>query len=121
MKAIVFAAALEEKLITPRSSFDCQQGSITFANHRYRDWRSFGRLTAREILAFSSNIGTFSIAERLGRKRLYSYLKLFGFGQRTGIDFPGEAQGILYSPNQWSLLSVPSISIVERKHIPPKR
>ncbi|MFC1850033.1 peptidoglycan D,D-transpeptidase FtsI family protein [candidate division CSSED10-310 bacterium] len=111
IKALIFSAAFEEKIIQPDSRFYCKNGSITYANHTFHDWKPFQWLTAREILAFSSNVGTITIAEKLGAKKIHHYLHRFGLGSKTEIDYPGESQGILYSPQSWSKLSLPSVSI----------
>jgi cell division protein FtsI (penicillin-binding protein 3) len=59
-------------------------------------------LTLTGVLAKSSNLGAIQVAETIGRDKLYSYLKAFGIGDPTGIDFPGESRGILSPPSQWS-------------------
>ena len=63
--------------------------------HTLRDHEKYGWLTAEQVIMKSSNIGTFKMARELGRERLYRMARRFGFGEKTGIDFPGEARGIL--------------------------
>jgi len=111
MKTLVFSAALEEKVITPNTVIDCRGGKITFANHTFNDWKPFGVMTAQKILAYSSNVGTISIGEKLGRDKLFEYYKRFGLGSRTEVDFPGETSGLLWSPDRWSALTLPSMTI----------
>lgn len=60
------------------------------------------KLTLNGVLAKSSNIGTIMAAEKIGGDKLYSYLKKFGIGERTGLDFPGESKGYVPAPAQWS-------------------
>lgn len=60
------------------------------------------KLTLNGVLAKSSNIGTILAAEKIGGDKLYSYLKKFGIGERTGLDFPGESKGFVPAPSQWS-------------------
>jgi len=60
------------------------------------------RLTLNGVLAKSSNIGTIMAAEKIGGEKLYSYLKKFGIGERTGLNFPGESKGFVPAPSQWS-------------------
>lgn len=100
MKAVLLAAALEKKAIRPNSRFFCENGrfkvgdkwiSEADAHHR------FGWLTTTEILAKSSNIGSTKIAFELGAESLHESLVDFGFGQKTGVELPGEAKGILQS------------------------
>ncbi|MGD9954957.1 MAG: peptidoglycan D,D-transpeptidase FtsI family protein [Candidatus Nanopelagicales bacterium] len=60
------------------------------------------KLTLNGVLAKSSNIGTIMAAEKIGGDTLYSYLKKFGIGEKTGLDFPGENKGFVPAPDQWS-------------------
>ena len=53
-----------------------------------------GLLTVREILKYSSNIGSAKIAQKMGKEKFYNYIQKFGFGEKTGIDLPGESRGI---------------------------
>lgn len=91
-KPSVVAAALEEDVIKPTDSFYCE-GSITI----YGDiigchLRSgHGQINVEGIMAQSCNVGMIHIAERLGAEKIHAYQKTFGFGERTGIDLPGEA------------------------------
>ncbi len=74
-----------------------------FGNHRY------GNFTVREILIQSSNVGMAKIGLKMGQKRLYDGLTLFGFGKKTEIDLPGEDPGLLYPVSKWSGYSVTRI------------
>jgi cell division protein FtsI (penicillin-binding protein 3) len=60
------------------------------------------RMTLGDIIAQSSNVGITEVADRLGSGPLASYLTRFGFGRPTGVDFPGEASGVLLPLLQWS-------------------
>ena len=96
-KPLVVAAALEEGVITKNSTFYCG-GKITVAD---RDigchLRSgHGTVTVEDIMAQSCNPGIIQIAQKLGAEKLYKYQREFGFGQKTGIDLPGEAEGLLH-------------------------
>ena len=96
-KPLVVAAALEEGVITKNSTFYCG-GKITVAD---RDigchLRSgHGTVTVEDIMAQSCNPGIIQIAQKLGPEKLYKYQREFGFGQKTGIDLPGEGEGLLH-------------------------
>ena len=96
-KPLVVAAALEEGVITKNSTFYCG-GKITVAD---RDigchLRSgHGTVTVEDIMAQSCNPGIIQIAQKLGAEKLYKYQREFGFGQKTGIDLPGEGEGLLH-------------------------
>jgi cell division protein FtsI (penicillin-binding protein 3) len=118
-KAIVAAGALEERLVRPDDMFFGEQGSIQVASLAIRDHEKFGWLTFREIIEKSSNVGAIKVGQRLGKERLYAYLTRFGLGQSTGIDFPGEALGLLRQPQQWSEVSLASLSIGQELAVTP--
>ncbi len=104
LKAFLLAAALEEGVITPETVFNCEKGEYPIGNFIIHDSRPFGMLRVSEIIKFSSNIGAIKIGQRLGPGRFHHYLKRFGFGERTGIAFPGERKGTLRSIKATSLL-----------------
>lgn len=102
-KPIVAAIALDSGAIRKEEKFDCEDGYWgkyggihEFGNHR------FGLLTVREIILNSSNIGMAKIGLKTGSKTLYDGLRLFGFGQPTGVDLAGEESGILRPLQKWS-------------------
>ena len=68
-------------------------------------------MTVREIVEYSSNIGTITIAQRLGEGRLASWIDRFGFGKSTGIDFPGESAGFALPLDQWSGSTIGTVPI----------
>src|SRR5207249_6060347 len=73
--------------------------------------RGTERMTVAEIVARSSNIGTDTIARRLGAGRLADWIDRWGFGQRTGIDFPGESPGFALPLDQWSGSTIGTVPI----------
>jgi cell division protein FtsI (penicillin-binding protein 3) len=111
LKAVLAAAILEERLVRPDDMFFGEHGSIQVAGVNIRDHEKFGWLTFREVLEKSSNVGAIKLGQRLGRERMHAYLQRFGFGEKTGIDLPGEAPGLLRPPQQWSEVSLASLSI----------
>jgi cell division protein FtsI/penicillin-binding protein 2 len=111
-KPLATAIALDAGVINKIEKIFCEDGyyhgrgfgKITeYRGHRY------GQMTVREILVKSSNIGMAKIGQKLGKKRLYKGLRLFGFGKRTGIDLPGEVEGLLRPPGKWTGYSVTRI------------
>lgn len=92
-KVLLMAAALEEKVVSLKDSFDCELGSYSIGGATIHDTHKYGRLSVADIIKHSSNIGAAKIGRRLGQERLSAYLKNFGIGERTGIDLPGEATG----------------------------
>jgi cell division protein FtsI (penicillin-binding protein 3) len=71
------------------------------------------------VIEKSSNVGSIKVGQRLGKERLYDYLTRFGLGSRTGVDFPGEAPGLLRPPPQWSEVSLASLSIGQELAVTP--
>jgi len=100
-KMVTAAAALEGNLVDPEDIFDCEHGSIVVQGVRIHDHKSFGRLTFREVLAKSSNVGAIKTGLMVGKLDLYQQISEFGFGRLTGIDLPGESPGILRSAERW--------------------
>ena len=112
IKPIVAAIALDAGAVSRDEEIFCENGSYRgrgfgrigeYSNH------AFGDLTVREILVKSSNIGMAKIGQKLGKERLYEGLKRFGFGKETGIDLPGEAEGLLWPADKWTGYSVTRI------------
>ena len=111
-KMVTFSAVLNERLGEPSEVIDCDVDTLSIAGRRYREAvRTFGLLTFNEVLAKSSNIGTIKLGLRLGDETLYQYIRDFGFGEKTGIDLPGEQAGLLRPPSQWSKVSIGALSI----------
>lgn len=109
-KIFLIAAALEEKIIKPSDSFNCENGSYKIADRTIHDTHSYGRLSVADILKYSSNIGAAKIGLKLGDERLLRYLKNFGFGERTGVDLPGESPGNLREKHRWYGVDLANIS-----------
>ena len=105
-KIVTASALLEEGRITPDEHIFCENGSYpTVAHHVLHDHRPHGMLSFHDVIKFSSNIGTAKAAQRLKPEELYRYIKAFGFGRKTGIDLPGEVNGMVPPPARWSKLS----------------
>lgn len=108
-KLMTMAAVLEEGVATEHTNVTVP-GTLRRADRVFHDDVDHGtwHLTLNGVLAKSSNIGTILAAEQLGKDQhqanrvLYNYLKRFGIGQRTGLDFPGETSGILAKPQDWN-------------------
>ncbi|BBA71475.1 penicillin-binding protein [Geobacter sulfurreducens] len=109
-KVFLIASALEEKVIRPGDRINCEGGSFSIGGRTIHDTHKYGSLSIPEILKYSSNIGSAKIGSRLGASRLYSYLRNFGFGARTGIDLPGETGGTLRDWNQWYGIDLATVS-----------
>jgi len=112
-KIITYAAALENQAVPENAKFDCHLGYIQIAgtSKRIRDHKRFGLLSFPEILIHSSNVGTIQVAYRLGAANLCRMIQQFRFGEKTGIDLPGEERGIFRPLEKWSKTSLPSLAI----------
>ncbi len=110
IKIFLATAALEEKVVTPDEIIDCENRKTTYIDHiTINTWREFGQIPFVQVIEQSNNIGVAKVAKRLGSK-LFNYYKNFGFGQKTGINFPGEQSGFINPPSNWSKASVFSLS-----------
>jgi len=111
-KLVTFSAALEEGLINPNSEFTVPD-QIRLDGSTFHDAETHPTesLTATQILAQSSNIGTSEIAEDVGEQRLLNQVHNLGFGSYTGLDFPGESPGILATSAQWEPTDYVSLPI----------
>lgn len=99
-KSIVAGAALQEGIVTPNQVF-IDPGYVMVSGRRIQNWNneSHGAVSFTDIVKNSLNTGFAQVGLSLGAERLMHYTRLFGFGERTGIDLPGEEQGILFAPD----------------------
>ena len=102
-KAFTVAGALMEHLVTPSTVFELPV-ELQVADRTISDAEPRGpeSLTVAQILAQSSNVGAVKIGLELGAQHFYDWVRKFGFGEPTGIQFPGEEQGIVPKPSQFS-------------------
>jgi cell division protein FtsI (penicillin-binding protein 3) len=101
LKVFVVAAALESGQCTPDMIINCEDGEYRIGRNVIHDTHPHGLLTVHDVLKFSSNIGAVKIAEIIGPRALYDTLLNFGFGEKTGINCPGEVRGLLRDYHDW--------------------
>jgi cell division protein FtsI (penicillin-binding protein 3) len=118
-KVVAFSAALEKNLAKPEDHIDCQMGAITVAGRLVHDHHPYGSLTIAEALAKSSNVAAIKLGLRVGDPTMYEYIKRFGFGSKTGIELPGETNGILRKVERWQPSSIGSIAIGQEVGVTP--
>ncbi|MEK6691916.1 MAG: penicillin-binding protein 2, partial [Nitrospirota bacterium] len=118
-KVISAAAALEEGVARVGDLFDCSRGEIEVGGKVMRDAHRHGVLSFTEVIQKSSNIGAIQIGMKLGKERFYKYIKAFGFGEKTGIDLPGESPGKVRVPKEWSGTSIGAVSIGQEIAVSP--
>ncbi len=118
-KIVTAAAGIQEAVADPDEVLDCGNGFIRISSTIIHDHKPFDRLSFREAVARSSDIGMIRVAHRLGRENFYRYVRAFGFGEPTGVDLPGESGGLLKPPARWSELSLPSMSFGQEVGVTP--
>lgn len=111
-KPFLVAGALEEKTIREAERFFCENGNYVVANRVIHEAnkKSHGQLSVRDILKYSSNIGSVKIAQKLGKEKFYKYIDSFGFGAKTGIDLPGESPGLVRPARKWTKVDAATIA-----------
>ena len=109
-KIVTAAAGIQERVVEPEEVLDCGHGVIEIAGIRINDHAVFDKLTFKDAVVHSSDIGMIRVGQRLGRESFNRYMRDFGFGVPTGVDLPGESSGLLRPTGKWSALSLPSMS-----------
>jgi len=109
MKIFTAAMALEERKVHLGEPIDCMGGKWKFSSKlTINDTHHHGVLTFEEVLWQSSNVGAAKIGMRLAPEEHYRYMRAFGFGEATGLNFPGETSGRLLSLDRWSGTTQPT-------------
>jgi cell division protein FtsI/penicillin-binding protein 2 len=111
-KMITIAGALEENLYRPSDELTVPS-TIKVADHVFKehDPHPTEQWSITDIMANSSNVGSIMIGQKLGKNRLDHYMRAFGFGKKTDIEFPGESAGILLDPAKYSGTSMGTMPI----------
>ena len=111
-KLVTVAGALSERLVSPSTQFTLPY-EIQVADRKIHDAEPRGTetMSVSQILSRSSNVGAITLAQRLTQHRLVQWISRFGFGHPTGIDFPGESDGIVPPERRWSGSSIGNIPI----------
>ncbi len=110
-KVVTLTSALETTSLRPESVIPCYNGVFHFRDRVIHDEHPFAALPMSEVLAHSSNIGATQIGLRVGKDKLYDYLRRFGFGEKPGLPLPGEMGGVVRPPAHWGTTSVASVSM----------
>jgi len=111
-KIVAVAGALEDNVVSPTTRFTLAP-TIQVADRVIREAHTRGTevMTVKEILSQSSNVGTITIAQKLGQGALASWIDRFGFGKPTGIDYPGESSGLVLPLDEWSGSTIGNVPI----------
>jgi len=98
-KIITLAASVEENTVDLLNETFHDGGSVNVDGARIKCWKSggHGSQTYLQVVQNSCNPGFVSLGNKLGKEKLFKYINLFGFGEKTGIDLNGESNGILFN------------------------
>ena len=118
-KIVTAAAALNEKTVRPESMIFCENGVWNYGGRPLHDHHAYGSMSVQDILVKSSNIGAAKLALSVGEQKFYEYIRRFGFGERTGIELPGEIPGVIRSPQSWSKISITRIPMGHEVGVTP--
>src|SRR6266487_1185008 len=118
-KIVAAAAALNEHKLRPDSTIFCENGLWNFGGAALHDHRAFSYLSVRDVLIKSSNIGAAKLALSVGEQKFYEYIRRFGFGERTGVELPGEIGGLIRPPQAWSKISITRIPMGHEVGVTP--
>ncbi len=105
-KIVVAAGALEEGVVDEKTTIFCENGRYAYGGRTLRDHHGYGHLNVHEIMVKSSNIGCAKMALMMGGDKFHEYVRRFGFGERLGIELPGEIPGLVHPPSRWDKLTI---------------
>jgi cell division protein FtsI (penicillin-binding protein 3)/stage V sporulation protein D (sporulation-specific penicillin-binding protein) len=118
-KIVTAAAALNESKVRPDTMIFCENGQWSYGGRVLHDHSQYGEMSVQDILIKSSNIGAAKMAMLLGEQKFYQYIRSFGFGERTGIELPGEIGGMVHPPKEWNKISITRIPMGHEVAVTP--
>jgi cell division protein FtsI (penicillin-binding protein 3) len=120
-KLVTYSAALDGAGVQPTDMVDCQGGQMTMYGRTLHDDKSdhYGVITVQKALEVSSDVGAAKMALKLGPEKFYSYMRGFGFGDRSGIELPSETRGLLRPVRKWGSTSILSLAIGQEIGVTP--
>jgi cell division protein FtsI (penicillin-binding protein 3) len=120
-KLVTYSAAIDGAAVQPDDLVDCQGGAMTMYGRTLHDDKAdhFGVVTVKYALEHSSDVGAAKMALKVGPDKFYSYMRGFGFGDRSGIELPSETRGLLRPPRKWGSTSILSLAIGQEIGVTP--
>ncbi|HEY2615201.1 MAG TPA: penicillin-binding protein 2 [Chthoniobacterales bacterium] len=118
-KIVSAAAALNERKVQPDTMIFCENGTWNFGGRPLHDHKAYSDLSVQDVLVKSSNIGAAKLALSVGEQKFYEYIRRFGFGERTGVELPGEIGGVIRPPQSWSKISITRIPMGHEVGVTP--
>jgi cell division protein FtsI (penicillin-binding protein 3) len=110
MKVFSVAAALEAGIVEPHTPIDTTPGTINVSGHTISDHHNYGPIDVTKIITKSSNVGATKLALQLESEQLWSIYDRFGFGDVSGVGFPGESAGVLRNHRRWRRVEQATLS-----------
>ena len=119
-KTVTAGAALQEGIVSPNQIF-VDPGYVMVSGMRIQNWNgaSFGTVTFADVVKQSLNTGFAMVGLQLGGEKLVRYARLFGFGELTGIELPGEEAGLLYAPDEMVESDIATMAIGQSIAVTP--
>lgn len=105
-KIVVASGALNEGTVNEKTLIYCENGAFSYGGRILRDHHGYGSMGVHDILVKSSNIGSAKMALMMKDAKYYEYVRRFGFGEKTGIELPGEIPGLVHPPHRWDKLTI---------------
>lgn len=105
-KPIVAAIGIESQVSNAEEVFNTEHGRFKVGKHTVKDVHGGGMMTLKEVVVHSSNVGMSKLGLKMGKDTLYQGLKHFGFGNKTNLNLPGEASGILRNSKNWATIDI---------------
>ena len=105
-KVVVAAGALNEGKVDEKSSIFCENGRFFYGGRTLKDHHGYGHMSVHDIMVKSSNSGCAKMALMMGGEKFHEYVRRFGFGERLGIELPGEIPGMVHPPSRWDKLTI---------------
>lgn len=119
-KIVTFSAALEEGVMKLEDRF-FDPGYAIVDGVRIRDWKAGGHgdQSMLEVIMNSCNPGFIELGQRLGKEKLFEYIKAYGFNEKTGVDMLGESQGIIFNPDNIGNVELATSSFGQGNSVTP--
>ncbi len=120
-KLVTYSAALDQKVVTPDDTIDCQGGKITIFGRTIHDNQGehYGVIPVHQALEVSSDVAAIKLAMKIGPDKFYEYIRDFGFGLRSNVELPGETRGLLRPVSRWEPSSIGSVAIGQEVAVTP--
>lgn len=109
-KPFLVAAALQEQAVTLDTEYDLEGGRMQIGGYSISDVTRRDHMTVGQVIQKSSNVGSYKIAQDLGRQEYYDYIRAFGFGTRTGLGLRGEQSGVVWPSDRWAEITFANVA-----------